>query len=77
MDGVSSFQSIVVSLNRSDYMLDQSEDGSSSLKQVEINTFSAAGFGVTDLLPEVHRYVETCMSFLNQGRIMSFVRFIG
>lgn len=68
--GVSSLQSIMVSLNRSDYMLDQNEDGSSSLKQVEINTFSAAGFGATDLLPEVHRYVETCESSLNQGRVM-------
>lgn len=50
---VSSWQSIVVSLNRSDYMLDCSDDGSASLKQIEINTFSVAGFGETDRLPEV------------------------
>lgn len=53
---VSSWQSIVVSLNRSDYMFDRSDDGSASLKQIEINTFSVAGFGETDRLPEVHRY---------------------
>lgn len=48
----------MVSLNRSDYMLDRSEDGSASLKQIEINTFSVAGFGDTDRLPEVHRYED-------------------
>lgn len=55
-------QSIAVSLNRSDYMLDQSEDGSTSLKQIEFNTFSVAGFGVTDSLPEVHRYDEAAIT---------------
>lgn len=39
-------------------MLDQSEDGSASLKQIEVNTFSVAGFGATDRLPEVHRYED-------------------
>uniref|UniRef100_A0A8D3DGL1 Glutathione synthetase n=1 Tax=Scophthalmus maximus TaxID=52904 RepID=A0A8D3DGL1_SCOMX len=42
-------QSIVLGLNRSDYMLDQGEDGKSSLKQIEINTF-AASFGVRSQL---------------------------
>ncbi|XP_076596740.1 glutathione synthetase-like isoform X2 [Chaetodon auriga] len=50
-------QSIVVGLSRADYMLDQSEDGTSSLKQIEINTFAVAGFCVSDCLPVVHRAV--------------------
>lgn len=58
-----SFQSIVVSLNRSDYMVDPNEDGTYCLKQIEINTISAAGFGVTDRLPEVHRYLRKCYVF--------------
>ncbi len=51
------FQPVVVGLNRSDYMLDQRKDGSSSLKQIEINTMAAGGFGVAVHLPEVHRYL--------------------
>lgn len=64
LPNVSLLQSIAVSLNRSDYMLDQSEDGSTSLKQIEFNTFSVAGFGVTDSLPEVHRYDEAEIGIL-------------
>lgn len=67
---VSPSQPIAVSLNRSDYMLDQSEDGSAALKQIEFNTFSVAGFGVTDSLPEVHRCDEaaiTSYGFWNAG----------
>ena len=56
---VSSLQSIVVGLLRSDYMLDQGERKTSSLKQIEINTISVAGFGVIDRVPEVHRYLRT------------------
>lgn len=49
-------------LLRSDYMLDQGEGKTSSLKQIEINTISVGGFGVADCLPEVHRYLRTCNS---------------
>lgn len=56
---VSSFQSTVVGLNRCDYMLDKREDGTSSLKQIEINTIAAGGFGASDRLPVVHRYLRT------------------
>lgn len=49
----------MVGLIRSDYMVDQREDGTSSLKQIEINTFAAGGFGVSDRLPVVHRYLRT------------------
>ncbi|XP_070695227.1 glutathione synthetase-like [Pempheris klunzingeri] len=50
-------QSIVLGLNRSDYMLDQREDGSSSLKQIEINTFAASFGGLSSRMPDVHRHI--------------------
>uniref|UniRef100_A0A3Q1EFV1 Glutathione synthetase n=1 Tax=Acanthochromis polyacanthus TaxID=80966 RepID=A0A3Q1EFV1_9TELE len=60
-------QSIVVGLNRSDYMVEQSMDGTSSLKQVEINTIAAAGFGVLDRLPEVHRHILRTTGLLKES----------
>ncbi|XP_054465830.1 glutathione synthetase [Anoplopoma fimbria] len=50
-------QSIVLGLNRSDYMLDQGEDGSSSLKQIEINTIAASFGGLSSRTADVHRHV--------------------
>ncbi|XP_029292458.1 glutathione synthetase [Cottoperca gobio] len=50
-------QSIVLGLNRSDYMLDQGEDGSSSLKQIEINTVAASFGGLSSRTPDVHRHI--------------------
>lgn len=50
-------QSIVLGLNRSDYMLDQKADGSSSLKQIEINTFAASFGGLSSRTPDVHRHI--------------------
>ncbi|XP_018530873.1 glutathione synthetase [Lates calcarifer] len=50
-------QSIVLGLNRSDYMLDQREDGTSSLKQIEINTFAASFGGLSSRTPDVHRHI--------------------
>uniref|UniRef100_A0A3Q4BWZ8 Glutathione synthetase n=1 Tax=Mola mola TaxID=94237 RepID=A0A3Q4BWZ8_MOLML len=50
-------QSIVLGLNRSDYMLDQRDDGSTSLKQVEINTFAASFGGLSSRTPDVHRHI--------------------
>ncbi|KAM9350570.1 glutathione synthetase-like [Symphorus nematophorus] len=50
-------QSIVLGLNRSDYMLDQRDDGSSSLKQIEINTFAASFGGLSSRTPDVHRHI--------------------
>ncbi|XP_061636885.1 glutathione synthetase isoform X1 [Phyllopteryx taeniolatus] len=49
-------QSIVLGLNRSDYMLDQKEDGPMSLKQIEINTFAASFGGLSSRMPDVHRH---------------------
>ncbi|XP_042265730.1 glutathione synthetase isoform X1 [Thunnus maccoyii] len=50
-------QSIMLGINRSDYMLDQREDGSSSLKQIEINTFAASFGGLSSHTPDVHRHI--------------------
>ncbi|XP_023259478.1 glutathione synthetase [Seriola lalandi dorsalis] len=50
-------QSIVLGLNRSDYMLDQREDRTSSLKQIEINTFAASFGGLSSRTPDVHRHI--------------------
>ncbi|XP_061536689.1 glutathione synthetase-like isoform X2 [Phycodurus eques] len=49
-------QSIVLGLNRSDYMLEQKEDGPMSLKQIEINTFAASFGGLSSRMPDVHRH---------------------
>ncbi|KAF6723106.1 Glutathione synthetase [Oryzias melastigma] len=50
-------QEIVLGLNRSDYMLDQSGDGASALKQIEINTFAASFGGLSSRTPAVHRHI--------------------
>ncbi|XP_014845584.1 PREDICTED: glutathione synthetase-like isoform X2 [Poecilia mexicana] len=50
-------QSIVLGLNRSDYMLDQREDQTSSLKQIEINTIAASFGGLSSQTPEVHKHI--------------------
>lgn len=41
-------------LNRSDYMMDQRDDGP-ALKQIEINTIAASFGGLSTHTPEVHR----------------------
>lgn len=51
----SCLQSIVLGLNRSDYMLDQKNDGPPAVKQIEINTFAASFGGLTSRTAEVHR----------------------
>lgn len=52
-----SSQPVVLGLNRSDYMFDQSDDGVSSLKQIEINTISASFGGLAAGVVSVHRHV--------------------
>ncbi|XP_061121136.1 glutathione synthetase-like [Syngnathus typhle] len=49
-------QSIGLGLNRSDYMWEQ-ENGHTSLKQIEINTFAAAGGGMASHISDVHRHI--------------------
>ncbi|XP_034028059.1 glutathione synthetase [Thalassophryne amazonica] len=50
-------QPVVLGLNRSDYMLDQREDGTSALKQIEINTFAASFAGLGARMADVHRHI--------------------
>ncbi|TDH11075.1 hypothetical protein EPR50_G00080430 [Perca flavescens] len=61
-------QSIALGLNRSDYMLDQGDDGSSSLKQIEINTFAASFGGLSSRTPDVHRHVLKVAGQLEESR---------
>ncbi|XP_069077165.1 glutathione synthetase-like [Pleurodeles waltl] len=50
-------QTVFLGLNRSDYMFHCEADGTTSLKQIEINT-AAAGFGgLASRLTEVHKHV--------------------
>ncbi|KAK2851026.1 hypothetical protein Q5P01_007302 [Channa striata] len=60
-------QSIVLGLNRSDYMLDQ-KDGASSLRQMEINTFAASFGGLSSRLPDVHRHILKVAGQLKQSQ---------
>ncbi|XP_034052388.1 glutathione synthetase isoform X2 [Gymnodraco acuticeps] len=60
-------QSVVCGLNRSDYMLDQAEDGSSSLKQIEINTIAASFGGLSSHTPDVHRHILQLAGQLEQS----------
>ncbi|XP_037336435.1 glutathione synthetase [Pungitius pungitius] len=61
-------QSIVLGLNRSDYMLDQGKDGSVSLKQIEINTIAASFGGLSSRTPDVHRHVLKVAGKLEESR---------
>lgn len=54
-EGIS--QPVVLGLNRSDYMLDQRDAGTSSLKQIEINTISASFGGLAAGMVNVHKHV--------------------
>ncbi|KAF3696531.1 Glutathione synthetase [Channa argus] len=60
-------QSIVLGLNRSDYMLDQ-KNGKSSLKQIEINTVAASFAGISSRMPDVHRHVLKVAGQLEQSQ---------
>ncbi|KAM8862986.1 glutathione synthetase [Spinachia spinachia] len=61
-------QSIVLGLNRSDYMLDQGKDGSVSLKQIEINTIAASFGGLSSRTADVHRHVLKVAGKLEESR---------
>ncbi|XP_037101869.1 glutathione synthetase-like isoform X3 [Syngnathus acus] len=49
-------QTIVLGLNRSDYMWEM-ENGHTSLKQIEINTFAAGAGGMASHISDVHRHI--------------------
>uniref|UniRef100_A0A8D2ZTI3 Glutathione synthetase n=1 Tax=Scophthalmus maximus TaxID=52904 RepID=A0A8D2ZTI3_SCOMX len=61
-------QSIVLGLNRSDYMLDQGEDGKSSLKQIEINTFAASFGGHSSRTTDLHRTILKVAGLLEDSQ---------
>ncbi|XP_077433268.1 glutathione synthetase-like isoform X2 [Vanacampus margaritifer] len=63
-------QSIVVGLNRSDYMWEQEENGHTSLKQIEINTFSVGAGGIASRIPDVHRAVVMFLVAENEFNIV-------
>uniref|UniRef100_A0A8C6DDK5 Glutathione synthetase n=1 Tax=Moschus moschiferus TaxID=68415 RepID=A0A8C6DDK5_MOSMO len=50
-------QTVFLGLNRSDYMFQCNPDGSTALKQIEINTISASFGGLASRTPAVHRHV--------------------
>uniref|UniRef100_A0A8D0L1R3 Glutathione synthetase n=1 Tax=Sphenodon punctatus TaxID=8508 RepID=A0A8D0L1R3_SPHPU len=54
-DGVT--QSVFLGISRSDYMFDHHADGTSALKQIEINTIAASFGGLTSRTTAVHRQV--------------------
>uniref|UniRef100_A0A7N8X0N5 Glutathione synthetase n=1 Tax=Mastacembelus armatus TaxID=205130 RepID=A0A7N8X0N5_9TELE len=61
-------QSIILGLNRSDYMLDLREDGTSSLKQIEINTFAASFGGLSSRMADVHRHILNVAGRLEESQ---------
>lgn len=61
-------QSITLGLNRSDYMLDQRDDRSPSLKQIEINTFAASFGGLSSRTPDVHRHILKVAGRLEESK---------
>ncbi|KAM4563030.1 glutathione synthetase isoform 1-T3 [Odontesthes bonariensis] len=61
-------QSVVLGLNRSDYMLDQGEDETSSLKQIEINTIAASFGGLSSRTPDLHRHILKVAGRLEESR---------
>ncbi|XP_035500982.2 glutathione synthetase-like [Scophthalmus maximus] len=63
-------QNIVLGLNRSDYMLDQREDGTSSLKQIEINTFAASLGGLSSRMPDLHRQILQMAGQLEESQFI-------
>ncbi|XP_073415523.1 glutathione synthetase isoform X2 [Dendrobates tinctorius] len=50
-------QTVFLGINRSDYMFDCREDGTTALKQIEINTIAASFGGLSSRTPAVHQHV--------------------
>ncbi|XP_068119885.1 glutathione synthetase [Hyperolius riggenbachi] len=50
-------QSVFLGINRSDYMFDCRQDGTTALKQIEINTIAASFGGLSSRTPAVHQQV--------------------
>ncbi|XP_042347827.1 glutathione synthetase-like [Plectropomus leopardus] len=67
-------QSIVVGLNRCDYMMTQREDGTPSLKQIEINTIAAGAFGMADRLPVMHKHILRSAGLLEESECIQDIK---
>lgn len=52
-------QSVVLGINRSDYMFNHGTESTPALKQVEINTIAASFGGLASRTAAVHRYVAS------------------
>ncbi|XP_013871723.1 glutathione synthetase [Austrofundulus limnaeus] len=63
-------RSVVLGVNRSDYMLDQREDQASSLKQIEINTIAASFGGLSSQTPDVHKLILKMATRLEESRLI-------
>ncbi|KAM5135597.1 glutathione synthetase [Mantella aurantiaca] len=50
-------QSVFLGINRSDYMFDCQADGTTALKQIEINTIAASFGGLSSRTPAIHQHV--------------------
>ncbi|XP_069809436.1 glutathione synthetase [Dendropsophus ebraccatus] len=50
-------QTVFLGINRSDYMFDCRADGTTALKQIEINTIAASFGGLSSQTPAVHQHV--------------------
>ncbi|KAM9296340.1 glutathione synthetase [Gastrophryne carolinensis] len=61
-------QSVFLGINRSDYMFDCRADGTSSLKQIEINTIAASFGGLSSRTPEVHQQILRTLGKSDEAR---------
>ncbi|CAI9580594.1 unnamed protein product, partial [Staurois parvus] len=61
-------QSVFLGINRSDYMFDCKEDGTTALKQIEINTIAASFGGLSSRTPAVHQHVLRTLGKSEEAR---------
>ncbi|XP_075033575.1 glutathione synthetase [Mixophyes fleayi] len=65
-------QSVFLGINRSDYMFDCRADGTTALKQIEINTIAASFGGLSSSTPAVHQHVLRVLEKSEEaGKILS------
>ncbi|XP_062871139.1 glutathione synthetase [Trichomycterus rosablanca] len=63
-------KTIVLGLNRSDYMIDQTADGKTALRQIEINTIAASFGGLSSRTPDVHRHILKVAGRLEDSKLI-------
>ncbi|XP_075428583.1 glutathione synthetase isoform X2 [Ascaphus truei] len=61
-------QSVFLGINRSDYMFHCGDNGTPSLKQIEINTIAASFGGLASRTPAVHRHVLKALGKSEEAR---------